>query len=71
LKQLFAGLQSRFSKKVRRTIAISTLVAAGVSENPLVNLAGILFPLIGLIKILRRGIQQSTYQFDLGNFYAR
>jgi hypothetical protein len=42
-----------------------------MSENPLVNLAGILFPLIGLIKILRHGIQQSTYQFDLGNFYAR
>jgi hypothetical protein len=35
---------------------------ARMSENPIVNLAGILFPLVGLIKIPRSGIQQSTYR---------
>ena len=41
-----------------------------MSENPLVNLAGILFPRIGLIKILRRGIHQSTYYSRPRDYYA-
>jgi hypothetical protein len=35
-----------------------------MSENPLVNLVGILFPLIGLIKIPRGGIHEPTYYSD-------
>jgi hypothetical protein len=39
-----------------------------MSENPLVNLAGILFPIDGLIKTPRRGIQHSTYYSNLRDY---
>jgi hypothetical protein len=40
-----------------------------MSEYPLVNLAGILFPLIGLIKIPRCGIHEQTYYSDPRDYY--
>ena len=46
------------------------LCKPSVSENPIVNLAGILFPLVGLIKIPRSGIHQSTYYSDPRDYYA-
>jgi hypothetical protein len=63
-------MQEDRANKIIREVFF-TILNDFMSENPLVNLAGILFPLIGLFTIPQTGIHQSTYQLDLGNYYAR